>query len=327
MLNGAIDTDAMPSTVKTVLVTGAFGFVGTELLGHLTSAGYKVIAASRSPANMHGGVIESVVLPSPETATDLEFDRLLSGVDHVVHLAGIAHTQLRQRDAAAAYHNANFLLTERLAKSAVRSISGKFVFVSSIRAQCGGFHNGVAVETDRPHPTDDYGRTKLQAENAIATILVGGNFSILRPMLVYGAGVRGNMGALIRLAKLPLPLPFASLRARRSLLSRSSLCRAIVHCLREPATDRGTFIVADKKALTPLQIIAALRAGLGRGPGLFHCPPALLGAAAKLLMQSNRWETLSNDSVACSRALEATGWTPVEDPFEEIQMAVKYLQK
>ena len=327
MSNEVIDIDAIPSTVQTVLVTGAFGFVGTELLGHLRSAGYKVIAASRSPAKMHEGVIESVLLPSPETATDLEFDRLLSGVDHVVHLAGIAHTQLKQGDAAAAYHNANFLLTERLAKSAVRLISGKFVFVSSIRAQCGGFHDGVAVETDRPHPTDDYGRTKLQAENAIATILVGGNFSILRPVLVYGAGVRGNMGTLIRLAKLPLPLPFASLRARRSLVSRSSLCRAIVHCLREPATDRGTFIVADKKALTPPQIITALRAGLGRGPGLFHCPPALLGAAAKLLMQSNRWETLSHDSVACSRALEATGWTPVEDPFEEIQLAVKYLQK
>lgn len=297
----------------TVLVTGAFGFIGRELVGELVSAGYRVVAASRLPGRQSDPGVRTVSLPPVATAPDRDFDRLLEGIDHVVHLAGIAHTRLPPEDAAAAYRNANLLLTERLAKAAAGTLPGKFVFVSSIRAQCGGSHAGIAVETDRPQPTDEYGRSKLAAERAVAAILPRGNFSILRPVLVYGVGVKGNMGALIALAKLPLPLPFGSLTAKRSLLSRAALCQAILHCLAQPATDGGTFIVADRTPLTPSQIVTALRAGLGRGPSILSFPPALLAVAARLFGQSSRFETLSHDLVASPQALEETGWSAVEN--------------
>ena len=304
---------AAPRDGQSVLVTGASGFIGRELVGQLVSGGYRVVAASRRPESQVDPAVRTVILPEPVTASEADFDRLLEGVDHVVHLAGIAHTRLPPGESAAAYQNANVRLTERLARSAPRSLPGKFVFVSSIRAQCGGTYAGIAVETDRPQPTDDYGRSKLAAEKAVAGILGRGNFSILRPVLVYGAGVRGNMGALISLAKLPLPLPFGSLTAKRSLLSRTALCRAILHCLHQPATDGGTFIVADRVPLTPPQIVAALRAGLGRSASILPFPPALLMVAARLSGQSSRFETLSYDLVASAQALEETGWSAVEN--------------
>ncbi|MGV8938496.1 MAG: NAD-dependent epimerase/dehydratase family protein [Allorhizobium sp.] len=302
----------------TVLVTGASGFIGRELVGLLVSSGYRVVAASRVVGGPADPGVRTVGLPLAETASDQDFDRLLEGVDYVVHLAGIAHTRLPPKDAAAAYHHANMLLTERLAKAAAGTLPGKFVFVSSIRAQCGGTYAGIAVESDPPQPTDAYGRSKLAAENAVAKTLARGNFSILRPVLVYGAGVRGNMGALIALAKLPLPLPFGSLTAKRSLLSRTALCRAILHCMRQPATDGGTFIVADRTPLTAAQIVAALRNGLGRRPAMMPFPPALLALAARLLGQSSRFETLSQDLVASSQALEATGWSAVKNPAQTL---------
>lgn len=298
----------------TVLVTGASGFVGLALVTELQGAGYRVIAATRNPDRIKG--VEAVRLPSPAEPVEA-FERILANVDHVVHLAAIAHTQLA--DATATYDAVNCELATRLAEAAHRSISGKFVFVSSIRAQCGSAHSGIAVESDPPHPTDDYGRAKLAAETRIAGIMTCGNYTILRPVLVYGPGVKGNMAALSRLASLRVALPLKSLDARRSLLDRSSLCAAIIHSLREPKTDLGTFIVADESPVTVPQIIAAIRYGLGRKAGLFSCPAWVLGAAARLTGQRARWQTMNEDLVASPALLQSTGWTAVENSARQIE--------
>lgn len=297
----------------TVLVTGASGFVGRELMSSLRAGSYRVVGASRSPSAqaLQGGL--AVLLPPPTEIGDAAFEALMTGVTHVVHLAGIAHTRLPVSESAGAYRAANFLLTERLVRAAAKTIPGKFVFLSSIRAQCGAVLDGVARETDTPLPTDDYGRSKLEAERAVAAVLTHGRYTILRPVLVYGPGVRGNMGSLASLARLPVPLPFAGLSARRSLVSRTSLCEAVLHCLRQASTDRGTYVVADRQPVTPPQIVAALRAGLGRSPGLFALPPALLRIAAAAAGQKSRFETLEQDLVASSASLEATGWNAVPD--------------
>lgn len=169
-------------TRATVLVTGASGFVGIELVAQLQAAGYRIIAAFRDPAKAYDNAVESVRLPLPGEP-DAAFEHILTGVDHIVHLAAIAHTRLA--NAADTYHSVNCVLTAKLAKAAHKSISGKFIFVSSIRAQCANIHQGVVCEIDQPQPTDDYGRAKLAAEAAVAAILTRGNYTVLRPVLVY----------------------------------------------------------------------------------------------------------------------------------------------
>ncbi|CAN7594657.1 NAD-dependent epimerase/dehydratase family protein [Phyllobacterium sp. LjRoot231] len=296
-----------------VLVTGASGFIGVELVKQLEASGYRVIRATRSAG---GSVTNSVRLPAPDEPVEL-FVRLLEDVDHVVHLAAVAHTQLA--NAADTYHTVNCVLAVKLAKAAHKTISGKFVFVSSIRAQCASVHEGVALESDPPQPTDDYGRAKLAAEAEIALTMNRGNYTILRPVLVYGAGVKGNMATLMKLAALPIPLPLKSLTGQRSLLDRAALCRAIIHSLNEPKTDRGTFIVSDRDPVTVPQILAAMRRGLGRNPGLFTCPPWILNVAARMTGQSDRWKTLNGDLVASSDKLQSTGWEAVTSSLSNIQ--------
>ncbi len=297
-----------------VLVTGASGFVGRELVSQLHAAGYRVVATTRNPDSLDG--VEAVRLPSPAESVEA-FQRILENVDHVVHLAAIAHTQLA--GATDVYHAVNCVLAAKLAEAAHKTITGKFVFVSSIRAQSGSVHDGVAVETDPPQPTDDYGRAKLAAEIEIAGIMTRGNYTILRPVLVYGPGVKGNMAALVKLAALPFPLPMESLDGQRSLLDRAALCTAIMHSLHEASTDRGTFIVADKTPMTVPQILAAIRRGLGREPGLFSCPAWLLGLAARITGQGDRWRTLNGDLVASSALLQSTGWSAVENSALRIE--------
>lgn len=310
----------MKKTDQVVLVTGAAGFVGAALVEHLTLLGYRVIAASRSHRATGQGV-DDVLLPSPTDASDDEFDNLLSQAHHVVHLAGLAHTRVEGADAADIYRYANLVLTERLANAAARKrLPGKFLFVSSVRAQCGNARSGIVSETDIAQPTDEYGRTKLAAEQAIARIFGPEQFTILRPVLVYGRGVKGNMATLQNLARMKVPLPLGSLPGRRSLLSRQSLCQAISHCLIEPKTDGNTYIVADRQSLTVGEIVAALRRGLNSRPLVFPFPAALLKHATGLILSSGQWETLAGDLRVSTAALEATGWQPNDDTAKELSM-------
>ncbi|TXN39301.1 NAD(P)H-binding protein, partial [Methylobacterium sp. WL18] len=127
----------------------------------------------------------------------------LSGVDAVVHSAGLAHAMSGAPEDD--YRTLNTEATRKLAEAAARAKVRRFVFLSSIRAQVGASAPCVVGEGDEPRPTDAYGRSKLEAERALAE--TGLDWVALRPVLVYGAGVKGNMAALLRLARSPYPLP------------------------------------------------------------------------------------------------------------------------
>src|SRR3712207_4500344 len=143
----------------------------------------------------------------------------LAGVRAVIHSAGLAHgmSGLPEDD----YRAINTEATVALARAAARAGARRFVFLSSIRAPSGPTAREVLTEDLEARPTDAYGRSKLDAERGLAE--VGIDWVALRPVLVYGPGVKGNMAALLKLAKLALPLPLGGLTGRRSLLSVENL--------------------------------------------------------------------------------------------------------
>lgn len=293
-----------------VLVTGATGFLGRDLVPRLIRRGYRVRAACRHPELLaQSQDLEPVVLPDLASAGDLV--PLVEGVAGVVHLAGIAHATRAIPEAR--YMAVNAAATEALAAASRRSGVGTFVLMSSIRAQSGPTAAKPLTEADVPEPTDAYGRSKLAAERVLEDTLAGSMVRgvALRPVLVHGPGVKGNLGALLRLARLPLPLPLAGLGNRRSLVSIANLGAAVVHVL-ESAAVRGTYLVADPEPMSVAEIIAAMRRGLGREPGLFHVPLAPFATSLTAIGKGDLWQRLAGELVADAARLSATGWTPVE---------------
>jgi nucleoside-diphosphate-sugar epimerase len=290
--------------VSRVLVTGASGFIGRALVPALVTAGYNVRVAGRHMPPPFASPVE--VVTHGDLGTGVEWRPLVAEVDFIVHLAGIAHTG--SAVAAARYDLVNHLATAALAKAARAARVKRVVFVSTIRAQTGPRSDRVLTEDDPPRPTDPYGRSKRAAEVALERS--GVDFAVLRPVLVYGPGVKGNLRALARLAALPVPLPFAAFTNRRSVLSLHNLVAAITHVLRHPASGGETYVVADLQPVSLADMVTALRAGLGRAPQLIKVPPGLVHVGLAMLGRARNWDQLDGRLIVDPSKLVDAGWRP-----------------
>jgi nucleoside-diphosphate-sugar epimerase len=285
----------------TVLVTGSDGFIGRHLVPYLAAQGYKVIAASRAATTIEGTNI--VTAPLPDLSLPFDWQALLQPCDAVVHLAGIAHT-FADDDL---YDRVNHQATEALAGAAFHC-GTHLVFISSIAAQSGSFSDIELTEDDPPQPNNAYGRSKLAAEQAVRTS--GALFTILRPVVIYGDGEKGNFATVHKISRLPIPLPFGGLTAQRSVLSVHNFCSAVALSLTDPRARGGTFIVSDPTPLTVSDVIVRYRARLGRSPWLVAIPERWLALFLKALGKSAIWQRIGCPLVARPRKLLALGWQP-----------------
>jgi nucleoside-diphosphate-sugar epimerase len=286
-----------------ILITGSTGFVGSNLVPWLTARDHKIRVALRNPANLPAG-IESAVIG--DIADPRNLARALEDVSAVVHCAGVAHASAATPDAV--YDSINRDATLVLARAAAKAGVKRFVLLSSIRAQSGPVAKGVLTEETPPLPTDAYGRSKLAAEQGLEEIDI--DWVALRPVLVYGPGVKGNMRALATLARSGWPVPLGLVRAKRSVLAIENLNAAIKTVLHAPGSLRRPLIVADPEALSAGEMLAAMRKGLGRGSGLVPVPPALLATMAGLIGKSEVVARLTGALEASPAALIRLGWEP-----------------
>jgi UDP-glucose 4-epimerase len=285
-----------------VLVTGASGFVGPHVVAALHAAGYRLRLAQRRPLPAVDGV-ETVEIG--DLSGPVDWRPALDGVAHVVHMAGLAHAAPGLNEAL--YRRINTDATLELAAAAQVYGIGRFVYLSSIKAVSGAV-DGTLKDTDTPAPDDAYGRSKLDAEQGLTAS--GLDWVSLRPVLVYGADVKANMAALMRLARLPLSLPLGGLTAPRSLLAVENLAEAILFALTPACPPKRAYLVADPEPISVAGIITALREGQGRAAGLLPIPMAWLRLAARLAGKGDAFAKLGGGLVAAPDDLLRAGWRP-----------------
>jgi nucleoside-diphosphate-sugar epimerase len=250
-----------------VLVTGLGGFIGGSLGPLLEARGHDVRGAGR----------EVAVLADA-----------FRGCEAVVHLANIAHDSARPE----LLWRVNVEGSARAAELAAAAGVRRFVYLSSVKAE-------------NPAPSDRYGAAKAAAEREVARVAArtGLQVVVLRPPLVYGPGVRANFLRLVQAIDRRLPLPFAAIDNRRSLVSVENLCDAIACCLSADAPDGRTFFVTDGAPVSTPQLCREIGAALGRPARLFSFPSRLL----ELLPGMTRLtRSLAVDDSAIRRELD---WT------------------
>jgi len=288
----------------TVLITGATGFVGQGLVGHLKAEGRPLRLAVRAEGN-DGSVAVGDIGP------DTDWARALEGVDTVVHLAGRAHVMAKERDPLSQFRKVNAAGTKRLAEQAERAGVRRFVLISSVKAAADTTGESAIAETEPADPRTPYGISKLEGERALWDTARKMDAVVLRPPLVYGPGVKANFRALLRLVDSGLPLPLRSVRNRRSVISRDNLVSAIAAAMAASGAPGKTFYVTEGAPISTPTLVRHLARALGKPARLLSISPALMTGLAIL---AGRRETA--DSLLGSLAVNgfafraATGWQP-----------------
>ena len=295
-----------------VLVTGATGFVGHTLCGHLTQHGHEVRRAVRAARGTSGPSTAAIVAVG-DIGPSTDWTASVDGMAAVVHLAARVHRlEDTAADALAEYRRINVEGTRSLAIAALRAGVRRLVFLSSAKVN-GERSVQPFRELDAPHAEDAYAVSKLEAEEALKQTLAAGQtqWTILRPPLVYGPGVRANFLRLMRAVAGGVPLPLGAIDNRRSLLYVGNLVDAIRVCLSHPGAAEQVFLLSDGEDVSTPELVRRLAAALQVRPRLLRVPVPLLRLAGRLTGRVAGVERLTGSlQVDSSRIRAALGWTP-----------------
>lgn len=245
------------------------------------------------------------------SGSSIDWDPLLTGVDHIVYLAARVHVMNDTHpDPLAAYRAINRDAPLSLAEAAVRCGVRRFVYLSSIKVN-GEASERPLTEEDAPQPTDPYGVSKWEAEQALLSLgrSSGLEVVVLRPPLVYGPGVKANFMALARAAGRGWPLPLGAVRNRRSLVYVENLADLIALTLEHPDAAQQVFLVSDGEDLSTAELTRRLAEAQGRMARLPAVPVSLMRLAGRLTGRGAVVDRLLGSlQVSSGKARRQLGW-------------------
>jgi len=309
-----------------VLVTGASGFVGSQLLDQLKSGGvYQAVGVVRSKSGSREPYIYACGDLGPESSWLIA----LQGVKAVIHCAARVHIMNDQSsDPLAEFRQVNVEGTLNLARQAAVAGVKRFIFVSSIKVSGEGTAPGAAYKADDvPAPMDPYGISKLEAEQGLRALAAetGMEVVIIRPVLVYGPGVKANFLSMMRWLNKGVPLPFGAIYNKRSLVALDNLVDLIVTCIDHPAAANQTFLVSDGEDLSTSELLRRMGVALGKPARLLPVPSGLLEQGARLLGKQALAQRLCGSlQVDISKTRELLDWTPPVSVDEALDKTAKY---
>jgi len=295
------------------LVTGGTGFVARQLVRRLAADGWTVACSVRSAEGRSAVEAPAEPFVTGDLGPETDWGPALHGVDVVFHLAARVH-QLEDTaaDPAAEYLRVNAAATGHLARSAAAHGVRRMVLASSVKVN-GEARLAPYRDEDPPAPSDPYGVSKLEAEQALLQVAreTGLEAAGIRPPLVYGPGVKANMLRLFRAVDRGLPLPLGAVRNRRSLVFSGNLVDALVACGTHPRAPGHVFLVSDGEDVSTPDLVRAIAAALGKPARLLPVPFPLIAAAGALLGKRGAVERLGGSlTVDASGLRRELGWAP-----------------
>ncbi|MGL6315414.1 UDP-glucose 4-epimerase family protein [Vibrio sp. WXL103] len=307
-----------------ILLTGASGFIGRKLIERLDKSIVRALGRT-SPSEL-----SSSQFFEHELNGSSDYSEALSKVDVVIHLGARVHVMQDSLDnPLALYREVNTAGTINLAKQAALAGVRRFIFISTIKVNGESSIVGKPFKESDPHAfNDDYGQSKSEAEKQLVALgeSTGLEVVIIRPTLVYGAGVKANFASLMNLVNRGIPLPFGNIsNNKRSLVSVSNLVDLIATCIDHPNAANQVFLVSDDNDLSTSEMVDYMAASLGKSNFQIPIPQFALKLVGKLLGKSDVIDRLLGSlQVDITHTKKTLGWEPpqkLEDGFKEAASA------
>ncbi|CAK0772055.1 Nucleoside-diphosphate-sugar epimerase [Gammaproteobacteria bacterium] len=304
-----------------ILLTGAYGFVGTNLSTHLARMGHELWALDlKSQWELADTLAHSKRGAYVRHFDWEEFSAIpWDAIDAVIHLASKAH-DTRNVSNARSYFDINVGLTRRVVDRLLevkRKEGRKLIVFSSVKAVADHVE-GVLTEDAELSPRTPYGQSKLEAERYVRDRL-GDDTSVepyvLRPCMIHGPGNKGNLNLLYTVVRRGIPWPLGSFDNQRSFTSIANLM-AVIERLLAGNVVPGTYQIADDEALSTNEIIKIMAEVLGQQQArIWQISPRLMRGVARvgdtlyLPLNSERLEKLTESYVVSNdRIKRALGW-------------------
>ena len=287
-----------------VLVTGATGFVGQHLIECLKLDGYKIKAIARK-------LIPGVDTVICDFLKDDIPDNALKGIDIVFHLAGYAHDLKSESGIEQTYQKINVNVTADLLSLSAKHNVKKFIFVSSVKAGGAPIKGNCASEKDQNSPDGIYGETKREAE---LRILETGressmHVSILRPALIYGPNVKGNLHLMMQGIKKGWFPPLPEIGNRRSMIHVDDIVQALLFLANNKKSNGEVFIATDGRVYSSRNIYEAMCYVLDKNIPNWSVPRLLFNTIARLSGGFKyKIDKLLGDECYSSKKLESLGF-------------------
>jgi UDP-glucose 4-epimerase len=288
-----------------VFVTGAKGFISRQLLARLKGQNTRLKVLSRT---LHPEY-ETVVC---DLASEVIPEDALNGVDTVFHLAGYAHDLLDSSRLERVHRLINVDATLHLAQRAVQSGVQQFVFVSSVKAGGSTLVAGHCMtEVDQGEPEGIYGKTKREAEIKLLEIgrHSGMHVSIVRPSLVYGPGVKGNLRLMLAGIKRGWFPPLPEVNNRRSMIHVDDLVQALMLEAEDDRANGEIYIATDGEPYSSRQIYEAICAVLGKPVPRWSVPKVIFDIVSRMNTSLHKKvNKLLGDECYSSKKLQSLGF-------------------
>lgn len=296
-----------------VLITGADGFIGKALCAEMLSRGWKVRASVRSREKIKSLPEEIQIIETGSIGPDTQWAHALDNVDSVIHLAGRAHIMEDSYcDSLSEHRIVNTAGTGNLARSAASSGVRRFIFMSTVKVN--GEGRGVPYcENDIPGPSDPYGISKWEAEKIIKAIAgeTGVETVSIRAPMVYGPEVKANFLKLLKIVDRGIPMPFAGVKNKRSMIYLGNLVDVIMTCQTHPEAGQKTYLVSDDYDISTPELIRKIATAIGKPARLFYLPLFMLRLAGAITGESQAIDRLNNSlAVDLSRIKRELNWNP-----------------
>ncbi|WP_291585014.1 NAD-dependent epimerase/dehydratase family protein [Bacteroides sp.] len=266
-----------------ILITGTYGFVGSNLINSLKN-GYSLYGLDIiSPVKE--GIIKTFLWEDIESADSIHE---LPHFDAIIHLAGKAH-DTKNQSAAQIYFDINTGLTQKIFDFFLQSSAKKFIFFSSVKAAADSVVGDILTEDVIPAPVGPYGESKIKAEELIMDQC--GNMPmcqlgekqvyILRPCMIHGPGNKGNLNLLYNVVKKGIPWPLGAFENRRSFTSIDNLCYVVEGLLTKDVPS-GIYHMGDDEAMSTNELITIICEVMGKKSRIWKINRGIMEGCARI---------------------------------------------